>query len=185
MSDATTTLIDRPRPESDLIVRPARRDEYAAIGELSYAAYASDYEIGEDYGHTLRHPELRDGEYEIWVAVDGVTGELLGTTSILRNGPESRRRALDDELYFRLLAVAPAARRRGVGARLTRLAIDLARDRGLRAVSLNSGENMVGAHALYRSLGFERVPERDVVFGEGDDVRTVYTFVRVVVLDEG
>ncbi|GAA4181639.1 GNAT family N-acetyltransferase [Gryllotalpicola koreensis] len=165
---------------SSVEVRLARPDEYAVIGELSYAAYAADYEIGDDYGHTLRHPELRAADYEIWVAAEQATGELLGTTSTLRHGvPESRGRALADELYFRLLAVAPAARRRGIGARLTTHTIDLARERGLRAVALNSGENMVGAHALYRSLGFERIPERDVVF-EGEHPHTVFTFARLV-----
>lgn len=183
MTDSAAAAPELPRQASDLRLRIARPEEYPVIGELSYAAYAFDYEIGEDYGNALRHPEARAAEYEIWVAEDAATGELLGTTSILRTAPESRGRALDDELYFRLLAVAPTARRRGVGARLTTLALDLARERGLRAVSLNSGHNMTGAHALYRSLGFERIPERDVVIGEGEQAHTVYTFARPVVLD--
>ena len=179
MTDSAIAAIEQPAQASDLTLRIARADEYPAIGELSYAAYARDYEIGEDYAHTLRHPELRTDDYDIWVAEDPATGELLGTTSILR-GLEARGRALADELYFRLLAVAPTARRRGIGARLTTLALDLARERGLRAVSLNSGQNMTGAHALYRSLGFERIPERDVVIGEGEHAHTVYTFARAV-----
>lgn len=172
-------MTDEPQA-SGIALRVARPDEYPAVGELSYAAYANDYEIGEEYARTLRHPAARAAEYEIWVAEDTATGELLGTTSILRGGPESRGRSRDDELYFRLLAVAPAARRRGIGARLTGLAVDVARERGLRAVALNSGQNMTGAHALYRSLGFERIPERDVIVGEGEHVHAVYTFVRPV-----
>jgi ribosomal protein S18 acetylase RimI-like enzyme len=180
VTDSVALATEPPRQASELSIRRARPEEYPAIGDLSYAAYARDYEIGEDYARTLRHPDLRAADYEIWVAADAATGELLGTTSILRAAPEPRGRALADELYFRLLAVAPAARRRGVGARLTMLAVDLARERGLRAVSLNSGQQMVGAHALYRSLGFERIPERDLVVGEGADAHTVYTFARPV-----
>jgi alkanesulfonate monooxygenase SsuD/methylene tetrahydromethanopterin reductase-like flavin-dependent oxidoreductase (luciferase family)/GNAT superfamily N-acetyltransferase len=170
----------RPREDTPLVIRQARPEEYARVGELTHAAYARDYTIGPDYAHQLLHPEERTNDYDIWVAEDAVSGELLGTTSILRETPEARGRALDDELYFRLLAVAPSARRRGIGVRLTELAFDLARERGLRAVALNSGEDMVGAHALYRSLGFERIPDRDVHFGEGDQVHTVYTFARAV-----
>ena len=165
---------------SDLVIRLAQPDEYDEVGALAFAAYANDYEISEEYGRTLRDTGSRADEYEIWVAEDVATGELLGTTSILRAAPESRGRARADELYFRLLAVAPTARRRGIGARLMALAFDLARERGLRAVSLNSGEDMLGAHALYRSLGFERIPERDVVTGDPAHPHLVYTFVRAV-----
>ncbi|WP_159607584.1 GNAT family N-acetyltransferase, partial [Agromyces humi] len=65
------------------------------------------------------------------------------------------------ELDFRLLAVDPSARGRGVGALLTRHVIELARLRGLDRVVMNSGPQMVGAHALYAKLGFSRLHDRE------------------------
>ncbi len=169
----------RARTRPAVGIRRAREHEYRAIGELTYAAYAHDYPVSAEYALTLRHPESRLDLFEVWVAEDPATGALLGTTSILRPGAEYERR-VEGELYFRLLAVSPDARRRGIGAALTNLADDLARERALTAVSLNSAQHMTVAHSLYHALGFTRVPERDVHILDGDDHRVVYTFVRPV-----
>ncbi len=54
------------------------------------------------------------------------------------------------------LAVAPAARRRGVGAALLAAAEDHARARGARKISLRVLSTNTGALRLYQRLGFER-----------------------------
>ena len=60
-----------------------------------------------------------------------------------------------------MLAVAPAARRSGVGEALVRLVLDRFREQGATAIVLSSLPQMVDAHRLYERLGFVRTPQRD------------------------
>jgi GNAT superfamily N-acetyltransferase len=142
-------------------VRLVAQHEYEHVAELSIQAYAHDYDISDDYRASLADVATRAHEHEVWVAEDLATGELLGTVATPRAGSHISPLGEDGELDFRLLAVAPAARRRGIGALLTDHVIDLARQRGLGRVVMNSGPQMVGAHALYHRLGFVRLTDRE------------------------
>ncbi len=73
---------------------------------------------------------------------------------------------------MRMLAVAPAARGRGVGRLLTVACLDRAREEGCHRFVLSSGPRMTGAHAMYEGMGFERSPERDWSPVPGVDLRT-------------
>ena len=53
------------------------------------------------------------------------------------------------------LVVRPMARRAGVGRRLVEAAEALASEAGCRELELTTGTSRTGAHAFYRSLGFE------------------------------
>jgi ribosomal protein S18 acetylase RimI-like enzyme len=159
-----------------IVIRRALPREHEAVGELCLAAYTADYPVGESYAAALRDTGARTDEFDVWVAAEHTTGELVGTVSILKPGLVREGRSVAGELYFRLLAVSPAARRRGIGAALTRFAFEVARERGQHAVVLNSVDHMLPAHALYRSLGFERVSERDV----RNPDNTVFTFAKAV-----
>lgn len=166
-------------PEQTLLIREALPHEYEAIGELTHAAYTYDYtDLPDDYLEQLRHPELLLDTFEIWVAQDAESGDLLGTIALLRTGHDENQRIGADELYFRLLATHPAARGRGIGIALTDFAIEQATARGRTAVVLNSGPEMVGAHALYSKLGFTRRSEREetIVLPDGREL-DLFTFV--------
>ena len=62
---------------------------------------------------------------------------------------------------FRLLAVAPGARGRGVGRLLTEECIRRARAAGREALGLHTTGLMQVARAMYERMGFARVPELD------------------------
>ena len=62
---------------------------------------------------------------------------------------------------FRLLAVDPSARGKGVGRLLTDACIDRAREQGAPAVGLHTTEPMSVARSMYERLGFERAPRYD------------------------
>ncbi len=62
---------------------------------------------------------------------------------------------------FRLLAVDPAERGRGVGRRLTEACIDRSREQHASAVGLHTTKEMGVARALYERMGFERAPRYD------------------------
>lgn len=155
-------------PDDDIVVRLARPEEYDAVAALSLRAYALDYELSDEYRASIHAVAERAAEHQVWVAADGATGALLGTVATPRPGRAISPLAEPGELDFRLLAVDPRARGRGVGSRLTRHAIELARLRGLERVVMNSGPQMVGAHRLYEKLGFARLWERERLIVDGD-----------------
>jgi ribosomal protein S18 acetylase RimI-like enzyme len=97
----------------------------------------------------------------------GHTGQLLGTVTVPRPGGRISELGQDGELDFRLLAVAPAARRRGIGRLLVEHVIALAAERGATRVVMNSGPQMTGAHQLYYAMGFARLTERETRTVEG------------------
>lgn len=152
---------------SDVLIRLAAADEYDAIGELSEAAYNHDYDITDRYRERVRDVAARAAEHQVWVAVDRPTGQLLGTATVPRPGGHISELARDGELDFRLLAVAPSARCRGIGRLLVEHVITLAAERGATRVVMNSGPDMIGAHQLYYSMGFARLPEREARTVEG------------------
>ncbi|HEV7182873.1 MAG TPA: GNAT family N-acetyltransferase [Leifsonia sp.] len=170
----------RTLPAETLHIRAAAPDEYSAVGDLTHAAYTHDYaDLHEDYLDQLKHPEKLLDDFDVWVAADLSDDALLGTIAILRQGHEQVARILPHELYFRLLAVHPSARGRGVGIALTEFAVEQAAARGQSAVVLNSGPEMLGAHALYRKLSFTRRSEREgtIVLPDGRELELL-TFVR-------
>jgi ribosomal protein S18 acetylase RimI-like enzyme len=145
----------------DVLIRLAEPGEYEAIAELSDAAYSHDYKISDHYRDNLRDVAARAAEHEVWVAVDRHSGQLLGTVVTPRPGGHLSELGRDGELEFRLLAVAPSARRRGIGRLLVEHVIALAAERGASRVVMNSGPDMTGAHRLYDSMGFTRLTERE------------------------
>jgi ribosomal protein S18 acetylase RimI-like enzyme len=146
-----------------LVLRRATPADHEPAGEVTVAAYA-DFTLGPDdpYVRRLRDAGTRDREAELWVATpDDRPGEVLGCVTLCPPGSPWRELARDDEGEFRMLAVAPAARGRGVGEALARLCLDRFRHEGCRAVVISSLPQMAAAHRLYARLGFRRLPERD------------------------
>jgi predicted N-acetyltransferase YhbS len=143
-------------------IRRARREDYAAVGEVTLAAYEPLLgAAGASYAERLRNAEARDHEAELWVAVAPDDREVLGTVTLCREGSPWREIGVADEGEFRMLAVAPHAQGQGIGEALARHVIDRFREEGAVAVVLSSTPLMDAAHRLYERLGFGRCPERD------------------------
>lgn len=105
-------------------------------------------------------------------------GAVIGSATLAVYGDEWADIALPDELEFRLLVVDPAVQRSGAGRKLVECILDRAKAmEGITAVSLTTGEGWEAAHALYRSLGFVRVPERDWPIPENGKMLRVYRMV--------
>jgi ribosomal protein S18 acetylase RimI-like enzyme len=151
---------------SEITIRPAHESELASIGELTIESYGADGFIdkhGETptpYALKLADARSRFDEAELVVAVDD-TGALLGTVTIAPPGTPWAQIAGPAHLEFRMLAVTPAARGRGVGEALARRVLDRAVELGLRGVVLSSSQDMHAAHRIYERLGFHRTPEAD------------------------
>ncbi|NYG60549.1 ribosomal protein S18 acetylase RimI-like enzyme [Nocardioides daedukensis] len=142
-------------------VRLAEPSEYAALGELTAAAYA-DFTLGpaDPYVDKLRDARARAKEAELWVASDD-SGTLLGCVTWCPPGSVWREISRPGEGEFRMLAVSPSAQGQGVGVALAEHCIALSRADGDSAMVLSSLPGMAAAHRLYARLGFERLPERD------------------------
>jgi ribosomal protein S18 acetylase RimI-like enzyme len=145
---------------SSLQVRTARPDEYAALGELTVAAYArvDPGTLVSDYDAELRDVAGRAAGAEVLVAVDDDgTGPVVGGVTYVP-GPDSPSAEFTahDTAGIRMLAVAADAQGRGVGEALTQACIDRARAAGRTQLVLHSTDRMTTAHRLYLRLGFER-----------------------------
>ncbi len=143
-------------------IRRAERAEYTDVGELTVRAYLTNGGLSTDdpYYEVLRDAAARDQDAELWVAVDA-DGTLLGSVAWCPAGSAYRELGGQGEGEFRTLAVAPAARGRGVGEALVRHCLSLAEAAGDVAVVISTADWMPAAHRLYRRLGFVAVPERD------------------------
>ena len=147
-------------------IREVRDDEAEAAGALVVAAYrALDGPSVDDhwYGEELRAVARRARQAVVLVAVDESAGKaVVGCVTYV---PDETSPLAEDlhpgEAGLRMLAVSPAAQRRGVGKALVEACVERARREGKEGLFLHSGEWMREAHRLYTAVGFRRVPERD------------------------
>ncbi|MFI8101997.1 GNAT family N-acetyltransferase [Streptomyces sp. NPDC086023] len=148
----------------DIVIREARPDEYAELGEITAQAYLKDGLLDQnetdDYANTLRDVAGRASHGEILVAV--ADDRLLGGVAYAPPGSELCDIAGAGEAEFRMLAVAREGRGRGAGEALVRACIDRARaTEGVTRLVMSTQPAMRGAQRLYERLGFTRTPERD------------------------
>lgn len=145
-----------------LVIRPAHDEELAAVGAMTLDAYAADGFVSADdeYAGELRDAAARAREAEVYVAVDE-DGSLLGTVTYCPEGSGYRELAGPGEGEFRMLGVAPAARRRGVAEAMVRMCVERSTELGYDAVVLSSMQHQEQAHRIYARMGFRRTPELD------------------------
>ncbi len=78
-------------------------------------------------------------------------------------------RAVGEEAEILTLAVAPVARRQGVGTALLAAALNQAAMSGAREIFLEVSRDNIGAFALYAAAGFEQVGLRRRYYSDGSD----------------
>lgn len=145
-----------------LTIRVATPDDFAAIGELTVAAYRGDGQTraGHPYEPVLLDAAGRAGAGTLLVCT-AEDGEILGSVLFVLPESELAEVSREGEAEFRMLAVAPHAQRRGVGEALVLACLDRARGLGCRAVVICVRDFVEGAKRLYKRLGFVREPSRD------------------------
>ena len=141
-------------------VRPIREDEIAELADITLAAYGTlPVDVG-DYRGTLADVADRARHATVLVAVDGA--RVLGGVTYVPDAASSYAEFADaDGAGIRMLAVAPEARGRGVGAALVAACVARAQRQGRRRVVLHTTTAMVAAQRLYARHGFVRAAERD------------------------
>jgi ribosomal protein S18 acetylase RimI-like enzyme len=152
--------------QQGVIVRDARPDELALIGDLRIAAYRADGFVSatSEYIPTLRALGA-DGEGEVLAAVDN--GQVVGTV-MLQHWPHAGEVVRGPgEAEIRALAVRPEARGRGIGDALLTAVTDLAVRRGVRHLVLFTLPDMSVAQHMYTKAAFRRLPDRDLSLAPG------------------
>jgi ribosomal protein S18 acetylase RimI-like enzyme len=154
-------------------VRPAHSHELPEVGDLTVEAYVAGGFVDADDGYVdhLRDAVTRSREAEVYVAtLADLPGRLAGTVTFCQQGSRWSELAQPDEGEFRMLAVATAARRRGVAHALVSLCVERSRELGYRALVLSTLPSQQTAHRLYERLGFRRTPDLDWSPAEGIDL---------------
>ena len=150
--------------DQDFVIREAGAGEAAGIENLVQEAYREFKPLFSDkvwatwmenIGQTIR-----DTSGILLVAED--QGRIAGVVKFF---PEAGCSGMGcwppGTAAIRILAVAPAARGRGLGTLLTRECLRLARKRQIPTIFLCTGEFMHAARHIYEKLGFHRAPEFD------------------------
>ncbi|MFE1773945.1 GNAT family N-acetyltransferase [Streptomyces sp. NPDC059008] len=149
----------------DITIRPVRQAEFGAVGELLVAVYLADGLLvsgeSDTYAATLRRVAERAERAEVLVAVEGPEERVVGTVTFSAYGSPYAELARPGEGEFRMLAVRPEGRGRGVGEALVAACLERARALGLSGMVLSTPRHVLPAHRLYRRLGFARAEERD------------------------
>ncbi len=145
----------------DHIVRPYQRGEEEYVAQVHRRIYSEEYRWGKsftDYAEqiALRFPERgADPREELWIAE--ADGHPVGSIMLCRTEEEGVGQ-------LRLFLVEKAYRRRGIGASLTGVLLQKAREIGCRELILWTASPLTDAIRQYERLGFreeERVDNRD------------------------
>ena len=154
------------------IVRPARLEDDAAIGEVLIQGYIAAY--ARKMPHVIvseaRRRDLRDVAGRRAVAtilVGELDGRVVGTVALFRPGTPQSEAWLPGAADLRHLATAPAVQGRGFARPLLDEAERIARHEWRSpAVCLHTRRGNLGVARLYQSRGYLRDPAGDLSRGE-------------------
>lgn len=138
--------------------------DFADLARLTVDAYEADGQLGAENGYraVLADVAARAAAGTVLVAVDSMTGVLLGSVTFVLPGTPYAELSTPGEAEFRMLAVDPAAQGRGAGEALVRACLDRAVALGCRSVVICTRAGFAAAaQRLYARLGFVRVPDLD------------------------
>jgi GNAT superfamily N-acetyltransferase len=159
----------------DVVIREARPEEHAALGRLMVSVYSRlegfpspdvqprYYELLANVGQLAKPPYAA---LLVAVAEGKVLGGVVYFSDMAHYGSGGTATRERDASGFRLLAVDPEARARGVGRALAERCIALAREKGHRQVIIHTTAAMKVAWRMYETLGFERSEDLDFLQGE-------------------
>jgi ribosomal protein S18 acetylase RimI-like enzyme len=154
----------------DIDIHPVRPSEYGAAGAVTAGAYREFARTGSPgwTAYRARIADVASRAPRTTLLVASIDAAIVGSATLeldARMDPASAQPLEPDEAHLRMLGVDPRSRGRGVARQLVEACIALARERGKRRLTLETGRAMVAAQQLYRSMRFTLVGERDTADG--------------------
>lgn len=140
-------------------IRLATTQDYPAIGDITWNAYVTAGHIAPDGAYAQSLADISSRTEGLTVAE--LDGRVVGSVNIAAPGSPMAEVAYDNELEFRMLAVAPDVQSRGIGSALVQHVLDTARTQHLAGVAITTMASMTTAQAMYHAMGFQRAPARD------------------------
>lgn len=155
------------------VVRNARPEEFSAIGRLMVDVYSrlegfpqqpEYFAMLENIGEITKRPHT---ELIVAVSAEGIIeGAVVYFSDMSSYGSGGSATAEKNASGFRLLAVAPEARGRGIGRLLTTACIEKARKDKNEQLIIHSTDFMKVAWKMYEKMGFMRSEDLDFMQGE-------------------
>jgi len=137
--------------DPDLDIRPAGRDQLAAVLALYTQAGLDQETLPRDQAEALFDRIQRYPDYDVLVATDAA-GRVVGSYLLLimdKLGHAGAPAAVVDDVV-----VAPDRQGQGIGAAMMHDAMARARTRGCYKLMLSSNLKRERAHRFYEKLGF-------------------------------
>lgn len=151
-----------------ITVRSVRTDEHERVGALTVAAYDVDRRMTEAYRRELADTASRVASGADVLVAEDEDGAVVGSVTVAFPPNEYYEHSpRHGDAGFRMLAVAPEAWGRGVGAALVDAAVSRCREAGARRLVITTMEWMATAQGMYERRGFVRRPDLDVRYPSG------------------
>ncbi|MEW7291173.1 GNAT family N-acetyltransferase [Aquimarina sp. 2304DJ70-9] len=157
------------------IVRDALPEEFLEVGELMVKVYSqlkgfpskdeqpSYYEMLADVGSLTKKPLTR---LLVALSEDGkIAGAVVYFGDMKHYGSGGTATKERNASGFRLLAVDPVARGKGIGRILTEACLQIAKDEKQNQMIIHSTKAMQVAWKMYENMGFKRSKDLDFVQG--------------------
>lgn len=135
---------------TDLLVREFQPGDETAFRDLNVAWIQALFEMEPKDYEVLDHPGKYILEPGGWIVIAERDGIAVGCCALVVHGPGCRE--------LSKMAVAESERGKGVGRRILEFAIQLATERGVEKLYLETNSKLTNAVHLYESMGFRQLP---------------------------
>ncbi|MGE9882494.1 GNAT family N-acetyltransferase [Blautia obeum] len=102
--------------------------------------------------------EIQRSKYEKYNQLDKINEAIVVYKNNVLVGAGSIRHYDEENVELKRIYISPACRGQGLGTKLVSLLIEWAKELGYQRVLLETGEKLTESVALYKKLGFERIP---------------------------
>lgn len=127
----------------------------------AYAEFFDEDAIDEDTSYLRRIGDVAGRAERTTILIAIEDDQIVGSLTLEldeRTNPDDEPHP-PDRAHIRMLGVDPAARTRGAGRALMAEAEHRARAAGKTEITLHTTHLMEAAQAMYRALGYERMPD--------------------------
>ena len=102
--------------------------------------------------------EIQRSKYEKYNQLDKINEAIVVYENGVLAGAGSIWKYDEESVELKRIYVAPSFRKKGIGTKLVSLLIEWGKELGYQRMLLETGEKLEESVALYKRLGFERIP---------------------------